>query len=35
MTAIPLEQTYELPDAPIRGRVTLRHYTTALIERNR
>ena len=32
MTVITLDQTYELPDAPIRGAITLQEYITALVE---
>lgn len=31
MTAITLAQTYELPDAPIRGTITLQDYISALV----
>ncbi|GAB2555024.1 NmrA family NAD(P)-binding protein [Spirosoma aerophilum] len=32
MTAITLDQRYELPDAPIRGAITLQDYISALVE---
>ncbi len=32
MTQITLERSYELPDAPIRGVVTLQAYIAALVE---
>ncbi|MBD2705885.1 NmrA family NAD(P)-binding protein [Spirosoma sp. BT702] len=32
MTAITLDQTYELPNAPIRGTVTLQAYISALVK---
>lgn len=32
MTAITLDQTYELPDAPIRGTITLQAYIAALVK---
>jgi uncharacterized protein YbjT (DUF2867 family) len=33
MTAITLDQTYELPEAPIRGEITLQAYISALVAR--
>lgn len=35
MTAITLAQAYELPDAPIRGNVTLQEYIRALAEHSK
>ena len=32
MTGITLDQTYELPDAPIRGTITLQAYIAALVK---
>lgn len=34
MTAITLDQTYDLPTSPVRGRTTLQEYVTGLVERS-
>lgn len=34
MTAITLEQSYELPPSPTRGKTTLQEYITGLVERS-
>ena len=35
MTAITLDQTYKLPDAPIRGTITLQDYISALVNQGK